>query len=199
MQAKISKNKCLLKKAEFQNSFYFCKLLWNRERVSEHIFEGNWYDTQNECIWDYTHRKSSQNEFRCAFMYFKRPVYFTSNLLISMLSAFINAKISMSLLKKRSYLGVLLKVDCFFSLQWMIPLLLIYYSFPGSFPFWSIAWFLLVTSLFKKVQMYSPVPILCLFRVFASGTWVITFNNSSNNYILEILSRVHATVMVFFT
>lgn len=52
---------------------------------------------------------------------FKRPVYFTSNLLTSMLSAFINAKISMSLLKKRNNLGVLLTGVCFFSLQRMIP------------------------------------------------------------------------------
>lgn len=47
---KLAKIKAFLKKAEFQNSFYFCKSLWNHEHVSEHIFEGNWYDTQNECI-----------------------------------------------------------------------------------------------------------------------------------------------------
>lgn len=41
-------------------------------------------------------------------MYFKKLVYFTSNLLISVLSAFINVKISISLLKKRSDLEMLL-------------------------------------------------------------------------------------------
>lgn len=45
MQVKISKNKSLLKESRISNQFYFCKLLWNHEHVSEHIFEENWYDT----------------------------------------------------------------------------------------------------------------------------------------------------------
>ena len=165
---KWAKIKAFLKKAEFRNSFYFCKLLWNHEHVSEHIIEGNWYDTQNECIWDFTRCKSAQNALNVHLYIFQRPAYFTSNLLISMLLAFSSAKISKSPLKKRSSLGMLL-TGIFFFLFMMIDtsVLLIYYSFPGGFPFWSIDCFFVGNFVIQKSSsIFTCVPILCLLAFF---------------------------------
>lgn len=130
---KLAKIKAFVKKIEFKNSFYFCKLLCNHECVSELIFEWNWYDTQNECMRFYKLKiRTDLNE--SAFMYFKWPVYFTFNLLISMLSAFINFNITA--LKEKKFGGAFeTRVHFFLFAKNDISVLLTCYSFPHGFPF----------------------------------------------------------------
>lgn len=94
-------------------------------------------------------------------MYFKRPVYFTSKLLISILTAFINAKISMSLLKKVSDLGVILIGVFCLGKQWYL------YVFNLLFFSWWLFFLkhyliFLVTLLYKNVHIYSAVYLSCV-------------------------------------
>lgn len=115
-----------------------------------------------------------------------------------------HSSILMSLLKRRRNLGVHLRWEFIFFLfsKNDIFVLLIYYSFPCDFPFWRTPQFLLVTLLCKKNKNSSIlicVPILCQgFSFRALGNNYVTFNNISSNYMLDILSAVHATVLDFF-
>lgn len=113
-----------------------------------------------------------------------------------------HSSISMSLLERRRNLGVHVRWEFIFFLfaKNYISVLLIYCSFPGGFPFWRIVWFLLVTLFCKKSSnTFTCVPVLC--QGFSFRAWnsnYVAFNNISSNYMLDILSGVHATVLDFF-